>query len=338
MTLLALFLAARLIAPTDPRIVLVGRFDISDPSKAACQWPASEVDLRVQGRTLVARIGEDGHDGWQVVVDRRSTSVLAPSQGKADYPIELGDSGIHEVNLVKRTEAFVGTTTFLGFETPGGSLLRARAKRRHLEVVGDSITCGYGDEGPNEKEHFKQETENAYESYASVAARAVRADVTIVAWSGRKMWPDNTMPEIYGSTLPAGKGVVGARTGAEPDAIVINLATNDFGPGDPDEAKWTGAYESFIRTLEKLHPRARIYPAIGSMMSDAWPPGRKPLSTLRGYLSRMVQRMHDPKVKIVEFEVQKTEDGLGSDYHPSVKTQEKMGAHLAEVLRADLGW
>jgi lysophospholipase L1-like esterase len=327
-----------MVAPADPRIALVGRFDVSDPGKATCQWSASEARLRVKGESLVAKIDENGHDAFEVVIDGKPISVLNLKQGPSDYTIDLGSEAVHEVRLVKRTEPFVGTATFLGFEAPNGSILSAPRKRRHIEVVGDSITCGYGNEGANEHEHFKPETENAYESYASIAARQVNADVTILAWSGRKMWPDNTVPEIYDRILPTRPEPLWSYKAPVPDAVVINLATNDFGPSNPDEAKWTGAYEAFIRRVEAHYPHARIYPAIGSMMSDTWPPGRKPLSTLRGYLEHMVARMHDPKIRIVEFDVQKPEDGLGSDWHPNIKTQEKMGSRLAEALRQDLHW
>jgi hypothetical protein len=52
----------------------------------------------------------------------------------------------------------------------------------------------------------------------------------------------------------------------------------------------------------------------------------------------MVDRLNDPKVKIVEFETQKMEDGIGADWHPNVTTHQKMAAVLTERLRHDLKW
>jgi hypothetical protein len=123
-----------------------------------------------------------------------------------------------------------------------------------------------------------------------------------------------------------------------PQAVVINLATNDFGRGNPDEAKWTGAYEAFIRRVWSHYPRTQVYAAIGSMMSDNYPPGQNALTTLRGYLVRMVGRMNDPRLHIIEFAPQQAENGYGSDWHPSLKTDEIMGAKLAETLKRDLRW
>ena len=323
--------------PTDPRIVLVGRFDRSDPSSVACQWPASEVRLRASGTALVATVEETGRDGWQVVVDGRPTEVLTPIPGVADYTLLLGNDGVHDVRLVKRTESFVGTTRFRGFALPDGGLFQARQRPRTVEFVGDSITCGYGDEGASEREHFTPDTENAYATYAALAAREMNADVRVLAWSGRKMWPDNTMPEILDRVLPTQPTPL-ATDDAPPAAVVINLATNDFATNNPPEGPWTGAYAALVRRRRAQYPAAHVYVTLGSMMKDEWPVGHRALSTARAYLTAMVTRIKDPKVHFVEFDPQRMEDGIGSDWHPNLVTHRKMATRLAEAMRKDLGW
>ncbi len=343
--LLGILLASAVCAPpimsapvpaADPRIVYVGRFDFRNG--ATCQWSASEVRLKVKGTTLIASIVEKGEDRWQVVIDGRAAEVVVPTAGRAGYTVNLGANAIHDVQLVKRTEAFVGTTTFQNFAVPGGAILKAAPAKRHLEFVGDSITCGYGNEGAAKEEHFKPETENAYLSYASIAARQLNADVTILAWSGRKMWPDNTVPEIYDLTLPALPEPKWDFHGPVPDAVVINLATNDFGKENPDEAKWTGAYAAFIRRVWSHYPRAQIYVAMGSMMSDGWPPEHRALSTLRSYLAHLVTQVSDARVHQIEFDVQQESDGIGADWHPNLRTHAKMAARLTAAIRRDLHW
>ena len=176
-------------------------------------------------------------------------------------------------------------------------------------------------------------------SYASIAARAVNADVSIIAWSGRKLWPDNTIPAIYDLILPRQPTPVFAFKGPSPQAVVINLATNDFGgASNPDEVNWTGAYEAFIKHIWTHYPKAKVYCATGSMMSDGYPPGRKALSTLVGYLQRMIARMNDKRLRLIQFAPQKMEDGLGADWHPNVKTDGIMGAKLADSLKKDFRW
>lgn len=335
----ALLFALAVYPASDPHIAYIGRFEASDPAMRTCQWSASEVRAKLDGKTLVVHGEETGQDWWQIVIDGKPTQKVLMSGGHFDTSIEVGEGGTHEIELVKRTEAGIGTTTFTGFETPDGNLLQAAPKQRRIEVIGDSITCGFGNEGSNQNDNFKPETENAYMSYASIAAREVNADVTIIAWSGRKMWPDFTIPEIYDFILPAKKaGLYGFSHGPMPDAVVINLATNDFGKDNPDETAWTGAYESFIKRIWSHYPKAQVYAAVGSMMSDDWPSGHHALSTVRGYLTRMIQRMNDPRLHFIEFDQQKMEDGIGAAWHPSVKTDRKMGDKLAAALRHDLNW
>ena len=325
------------ILPSDPRIVYVGRFDRHDPAVATAQWSASEARLRVAGPVLRVTIEEKGTDFLEVVVDGRPLDSVALKAGVDAYTFDLGP-GEHIVRLVKRTEPFVGTLTFRGFETPGGTLKKAVPRKRHLEFVGDSITCGFGNEGKDKSEPFKPSTENAYLSYASIAARLVDADATLVAWSGRKMWPDNTTPSVYDDVLPNGGGPKWDFRGPAPDAVVINLATNDFGRENPEEKGWTDAYEAFVRRVWSHYPKAHVYATIGSMMTDGYPQGHLALSTLRGYLTRLVQRVHDPRLTLLEFEPQRAEDGYGAAWHPSVRTDEKMGARLAAALKKDLRW
>jgi hypothetical protein len=326
------------ISPADSRIVYVGRFDQRDPAAPACQWPASEVRLRVRGPELRTTIEEKGNDYWQVVVDGAPTQVIAPKAGTDTYTISLGTDKVHDVRLVKRTEAFVGTTRFRGFEVPNGTLERAKRARRHLEFVGDSITCGFGNEGKSAEERFRNDTENAYLSYASIAARAVNADATLIAWSGRTMWPTNTMPEIYDRVLPTEAEPLYDFRGPKPNAVVVNLATNDFGKQNPDEKAWTDAYEAFVRRVWQKYPRAHVYLTMGGMMSDTYPAGNQALTTLRGYLTRLHGRMNDRRLHFLEFDQQRVEDGIGSAWHPSVRTDEKMAARLVEALKRDLRW
>ncbi len=276
-------------------------------------------------------------------VDGKPTKKITSS---AEQPITLADglpNTIHVVRLVKATEAFVGTGQILGFEvTPGPDLLDVHPGKHRLEVIGDSISCGYGDEGKSEKEHFSVDTENAYMAYGAVAARTLNADYTCIAWSGRKMWPDNTVPSIYNLTLPQDPSSVWNFPAPHPDAIVINLATNDFGQKQPDEAGWTDAYAGFIGELRKHDPKARVYCAIGTMMSDQYPPNRRDVSVLRAYLKEIVRKRSaagDTNVTIIDFGTQDAaHDGLGSDWHPNLTTHAKMAAQLAAQIKSDLKW
>lgn len=329
------------IAPTDASIRYVGRFDQRDAAGPRCSWPACSVSIRFQGSAVNAKIRDEGHNFWQTIVDGRPAAVLELGAGEQLYALAAGlPEGEHRVDLVKATEGLVGISQFTGFQlSEGGKLLPVPAPSRRIEVIGDSISCGYGNMAGSQFESFSPKTENAYYTYGAIAARQLGADYLCVAFSGKKMWPDNTIPEMYNRTLTFDEGSEWRFASYVPDVIVINLATNDFGSGNPEMTGWTGAYAAFIRRVRQNAPKARIYCAIGTMMAD-WEP-RKPLTTLRGYLAKVVAdcaAAGDSAVQIIDFGVQNPVHGIGANWHPSKKTQELMGEQLAATLQKDLGW
>ncbi|MCW5941929.1 MAG: hypothetical protein KIS66_06840 [Fimbriimonadaceae bacterium] len=340
--LAALILAApdATVKPNDARVHLIGRFDRRDPARPRCSWPATGIEVRVRGQRLEVDVTEDGDDRYQVEVDGQPTQVARLSKGDGTIAVDLASpKRAVTVRLVKRTEPFVGSTVFRTLRVFGGGFGKPTPPKNRVEFIGDSISCGFGLEGANEREPFSNETENAYLSYGAQTARAVGAEVAVVAWSGRKLWPDNGIPEIYGLSVPTDpESAYDFKTPA-PEAVVINLGTNDFGQANPEEGSWTRAYEEFIARLRTRYPRATIYAATGSMMTDTWPPKNKALSTIKGYLDRMVARLRakgDRRVQRIDFEPQLASDGYGSAWHPNAVTHHKMALKMTAALRKDL--
>jgi photosystem II stability/assembly factor-like uncharacterized protein/lysophospholipase L1-like esterase len=329
------------VAANDRNIRYEGRFDASDAAGPRAAWSASAVALRFRGTALNVRMKDSPSDRWQVEVNGAPTTTLQMQEGEHTYRVATGlPSGEHMVRLVKATEALFGTAQILGFElNQGGSVLPLPATKRRIEVIGDSISAGYGNEAASKEAKFSHTTQNAYFTYGAIAARQLRAHYTCIAWSGKKMWPDNTIPELYERILPNEADSRWDFTRQIPDVVLINLATNDFGGGIPDEAGWTGAYKSFIARVRRNYPQAHIYCAIGPMMGD-WGEG-KPLTTLRKYLSKVVsdaRAASDAKVHLIDFGTQDAQNGFGADWHPNIKTNQLMAAQLVQTLRKDLKW
>jgi lysophospholipase L1-like esterase len=324
-----------------PGVRLVGRFDTHDPAGPRFAWSASGVAARFRGTHLDARLRDSGSGNYfQVVLDGRPQAALATSSQRELYTIADGlPEGDHDVLLLKRTEARVGEVQFLGFVASNGTSLLPPppAPARRIEFIGDSITAGYGNDGPNEHCRFTPQTENAYDAYAARTARALGADSVTVAWSGKTI---DGMSELYDRALPERPDSLWDSRVWVPDVVVVNLGTNDVTRGD-QQGPFVASYLKLLQRVRVAYPGALVVCAVGPMLTDIYPPGARTLTRARAYVQAAVEarkRAGDAKVIYLEFPAQDAANGYGCDYHPSSKTHAMMAQRLSAVLRTELGW
>jgi lysophospholipase L1-like esterase len=330
------------IGADDTNIRRIGRFDDHDPKRLRFAWSASAISVRFTGPALNVRL-EDGANRYEVLIDGQNGSVLKTKSGSHLYLLASAlPEREHTLTLVRRTEAFFGPAGFKGIQlATGGKLLPVPGAERHIEVIGDSISAGYGNEGANQNEHFSAATENAWLTYGALASRAFDADYVCIAWSGRTLWPKNTIPEVYDRVLPGEPGSKWNVAKNQPQVVVINLGTNDVAKGNPDEEGWVKAYNDFLDHIRTNYPTATIYLAIGPMISDQFSASKSALSTIRRYITRIVKERTDKgdaHIHLLEFKQQTWKNGFGADWHPSLKTHRLMADDLIEAIRHDPGW
>lgn len=317
-----------------------GRFDVTKPTAPVFEWSGASIALRFKGTAIGVTLADGTSDVFEAIVDGKHT-VVPMTWGSKKYSLATGlTDGPHDVLLYRRTEAFFGDTTFQGFDVDPSAYLPLDAPPAHkLEVIGDSISAGYGDEGTFPCT-FSAATENHYLTYEALAARAVDAELYTEAWSGIGMYRNNdgtttgTMPERYGRTLPV-KDTQDTWDFSKfvPDAVVVNLGTNDFAKGDPGMVFQT-TYVTFVTMLRGHYPKARIYLAVGPML------GGESYTGAKNYLNAVIaaRAAEDKNLALLELGTQDQADGLGCDYHPSLATHQKMADKLVAALKADLGF
>jgi lysophospholipase L1-like esterase len=327
------------IAP-DASVHWVGRVDGCDERGARFAWSGSGFVGRFSGTGVSVRL-IDSPNQYTVLIDAQLLDTLKTRSGDALYPLASDLSpGEHTFEMYRRTEASFGNTIVVGFEVAGGELLSPpEPPTRHIEVIGDSITCGYGDEGTLPC-GFSADTENHYLSYAAILARDLNAELSTVAWSGKGVIfnyngdPLYPMPTQYALTVPDDKKNTWPFAW-KADAVVINLGTNDYSTSnDPSDTMFVDAYTLLLERVRGAYPNAFVLCTVGPLLTGA------DRATARKNIAAAVDARTaagDTKLKAYEMT---TLNGTppGCDYHPNLATQAAMASELEMELRADLGW
>lgn len=330
--------------PAAPGVQYIGRFDMSDSAGPKFAWSTSTIKANFTGTGISVKLKSTGDNYFNVIIDGVvKTPINTPAGSTTSYVLASGlTNGTHTVELVKRTEASIGEVQFLGFTVTDGSLLAPpQASSKRIEFIGDSITCGYGNEGTSQYQSFTTKNENAYMAYGAITGRLLGADVTTVCWSGKGVVQnyggnkDELMPSLISRVLPYDKTKVWDYSKWIPQVVVINLGTNDISTVALDGTLFTSEYSKLVDTVRNQYPDAYIYCAVGPMLSGTQ------LSNMKNYVSTVVTNKNtagDVKVKFIEFPQQDQANGLGEDWHPSIKTHQLMAEQLSKQIKADLGW
>ncbi len=327
--------------PPDPQptaeLHFIGRFDTSDPQGPRFQWPGSGVVARFSGTGVSVRLS-GGTDWYAWTVDDDPVGTLHYAGQTNAIALASGlSAGEHTVRIFRRDESFFGTSQFRGFTVSGGQLVASVFPFSHrMMVIGDSITCGYGNEGDSPTCPFTQDTENNYLAYASIAARDLDAALHTIAWSGKGIYREygggttDQMPVLFDRTLPTEATSTVDHAAYVPEVIVINLGTNDFSAGDPGVAYET-AYIAFTARLRSLYPNAFIICAIGPMNTS---------DIIQERIGNVVDARTtngDARISFMAFDPQET-GGIGCDYHPNTITHMVMAERLVTEVRTITGW
>jgi lysophospholipase L1-like esterase len=321
--------------PAEPAVHWVGRHDASDPGHVRLGWSGVGAVLRFTGTGASVRL-DDNARFFTVLVDGAIQPTLATTPGEQSYPLASGlQDGEHTIELYRRTEGSFGPTVVLGFDLEG-ELLAPPPVQRRMEIIGDSITCGYGDEGVAPCS-FSAETENHYLTYGALAARALGAELSTVAWSGKGVVNNygndvfEPLPQIYDRLLASDPAPWDFSW--QPDVVVINLGTNDFSTdNDPPEDVFVPAYVDFLAHLRAVYPEAFILALAPSLYGAE-------VAMVAGYLQSAVDQRHQARDAEVAFaDINVDWIGSGCDGHPSLATHAAMGMRLTTELKTQLGW
>ena len=210
-------------------------------------------------------------------------------------------------------------------------------KNLTIEFIGDSMTCAYGVEGKDQNEHFKTTTENFSKSYAYLASQILGADYSSVSYSGYGVVSGYSNGEkneeevlpLYYKKIGKYENYPGEWNFEKykNDIIFMNLGANDYyyilkNPEKRND-EFIQEYINFVMEVRKYNPKSLIICTVGNI-------GENPIFKL---IEEAVKLISDEKVISYELPPQNPDDGYGSDWHPSIASQERFSKILAEKIK-----
>lgn len=341
--------------PTDDNVKPLGRtLYVDDTLYCALSgtgmeftFTGTQCSITVKGDSSASASNADSNA--RVAIYLNGERVIDDMVDKSEEVYEVFKSDTEKeatVSLVKLSESPNSTIGIKEIKATGTAIKPTPNKEKLIEFVGDSITCGYGVDDPDRNHHFSTKTEDVTKAYAYLTAQKLNADYSIVSFSGYgiisgysgdgKKVAIQTLPPLYdklGTTWTTNGAFAPAHeewdfSKRQPDAVVINLGTNDDSYTKDNaelQEEYCTAYTEFLKQVREKNPDAKILCVFGVMGDRLFPYVQKAVDN---YTSET----GDNNVSALKLDPQSPRDGYSADWHPSAATHEKVAEIVAEEI------
>jgi lysophospholipase L1-like esterase len=333
------------IPANNPLIEYTGRINFANPLEPSFSYSGVSIRAKFTGTSIGMVMSDNkGTNYYNIILDGKIIDSINVTTDKRNYFLaESLENTTHEIEIFKRTEVDFGTTRFYGFLVDkGASLVSIINKRERLfEYIGNSITCGYGNEGKN-GDTFGPTTENHYLSYAAITSRNFNARHLAVCKSGIGAYRNynapysgssDNMTDYYDrvSFYDVNPKYSFAET---PDLVYINLGSNDFSTNGGDPVRFKNNYYRLIDTIQTRYNKPDIICLVGPTLDG------QTLNQVRSYIKEIVDSTNKKGLgNVYLFELSEQGSlGYGIDYHPNVAQHQKNAIELTNFIKSIKGW
>lgn len=338
--------AYKRIKPSDPNIAYIGRVSLTDPEKAVFTYPGIQLRANFTGTSAKLQ-AKPGSGYFMVEID--DLEPYKVQSKKTDSTVVLAvnlPEGEHSLILTYVNEGLVMKPEIHGLLIDDDAKLLGKPTlpQRKIEFIGNSITCGLGNEGNPNAKKFDYSMQNQYYTYEAIASRELDAQCFVVARSGIGIYRGNNgnvkgdrqnMQTVYPYLNFGMTGEKWDFNRYTPDVVCVNLGTNDTSNPGYDMSLLTNAYINFLKTLRSHYPKAKIVLLTGTMIKG------KRLEDVKAAHAAAIKDAKargDNEVYSFDFTPEDGSCGKGVFNHPSRKRHEKMAEELVPFLREITGW
>jgi len=339
----------------NPNIRYTGRIDFADPKEPLLLSSASLIEASFKGdscKVFLKKLNPEGEPNYisiEVDGEYQGRIQLQNDTLKAINVPVVNPAESHQLKIYKATEAANNQVAFGGLLCEGLNALPP-APDKKIEFIGNSITCGMGNDLSNlpcdSGVWYGQH--NAYWAYGHIAARALDAQFLLSSVSGIGVYRNwnslsPVMPEVYKNLyLNTDSTKRYDFSSYTPDLVSICLGTNDMSLGDGeherlpfDSAAFVSAYINFVKTVFSKYPDTQICLLTSPMVKgDQGHLLRRSLLAVQ----EAINTDYPDKKNVEVFVFPDDIEPHGCDYHPDIEDHKKMAELLTPFYKELMGW
>ena len=336
-------------------------------------WTGSGIELNMHASELWVEMESDydTYEIWiDIVINGTLTQRMMLPKGRSNICVYrmMNPREDRNVRIIRDTQAMPDdprTKLQICSLSTDGTFAEIPEHRIRLEFIGDSITSGEGCTGAVSEQDWISGCFSAVNNYAFMTAHALDAQYHCISQSGWGVccgWDGNTdhaIPQYYRKICGVLQGEENRSLGAEqnwdfakwqPDAVIVNLGTNDCGSFDqpdwinpingeihtmrrnPDGSMCMEDLENFeeagylfLKTLRECNPKSYIIWCYGMLGNELMP-------SIRKMCDRFTTETGDTKTVVLELPNTEA-DGFGARSHPGYPSHRRTAVFLTEEIR-----
>lgn len=343
-------------------VKLLGR-TISIDDTLWCALSATGIEFEFTGKHLELNIlGDDNATNKETDVTFLARFAIFVNEKRIiDEQINFSKkcfTVVDEVNVVNATIKVLKLSeapmSLMGIEElicdDNASIKPVAKLSKSIEFIGDSITCGYGVDAPNELTPFSTATEDPTKAYAYLTAKELGWDYSLVSYSGHGIisgytegdepYIDELVPPFYPLVGHSNGKVNGVNvtngdwdfSSFSPDYIMINLGTNDDSyckEYKDRQEHFRDEYVNFIKQVRSYNPSSKIICVLGLMGDRLYP-------YVEEAVSIYIKVTGDTNICCFPITPQDSSNGYGADYHPSCLSHKLASKAVSDNMRSFL--